>query len=85
MVHSTWFFRTGGRLGKLARELSRLKQGLDDRKIIERAKGILMKAKSISEAEAYRRIQKMSMDSRVAMRDIAERIIELSQNKFKGV
>ena len=69
------------RLHKLEKELLDLKQGMEDRKAIERAKGILMKHKSISEAEAYRRIQKMSMDSRVAMRDIALKIVELSQNK----
>jgi response regulator NasT len=68
------------RMGKMEKELVELKQGLEDRKVIERAKGILMKRKSISEGEAYRRIQKMSMDSRVAMRDIALKIIELSQN-----
>lgn len=67
------------RLGRMEKELNELKQGLEDRKTIERAKGILMKRKSISEGEAYRRIQKMSMDSRVAMRDIALKIIELSQ------
>jgi response regulator NasT len=68
------------RMGRMEKELSQLKQGLEDRKIIEKAKGILMKRKSISEGEAYRRIQKMSMDSRVAMRDIAIKIVELSQN-----
>ncbi len=67
------------RLGKLESELSRLKRELDDRKLIEQAKGILMKKKSVSEAEAYRRIQKMSMDSRVAMREIAKKVIELSK------
>lgn len=67
------------RMGRLERELTKLKRELDDRKIIEKAKGILMKRKSISEAEAYRRIQKMSMDSRVAMRDIAEKIIVLAE------
>ena len=69
------------RISKLERELSSLKRGLEDRKVIERAKGILMKRKSVSEAEAYRRIQKMSMDSRVSMRDIADKIIELSAKK----
>lgn len=66
------------RINKLERELSKLKKELEDRKVIEKAKGILMKKKSISEAEAYRRIQTMSMDSRLAMRDIALKIIELS-------
>ncbi len=69
------------RMQLLLKELGDLKQGLEERKAIERAKGILMKRKSISEDEAYRRIQKMSMDSRVAMRDIAMKIIELSHHK----
>ena len=73
------------RINKLAKELNQLKKGLDDRKAIEKAKGILMKRKSISEAEAYRRIQKMSMDSRVAMRDIADKIIVLAQKKQNGL
>ena len=72
------------RISKLENELFLLKRGLEDRKVIEQAKGILMRAKSISEAEAYRRIQKMSMDSRVAMRDIADKILELAQKKMKG-
>jgi response regulator NasT len=67
------------RIGRMEREMAALKEGLENRKLVERAKGILMKRKSISEAEAYRRIQKMSMDSRVAMKDIAEKIIELSE------
>ncbi len=66
------------RMRKLEKELTMLKKGLDDRKLIEQAKGILMKRKGISEGEAYRRIQKMSMDSRIAMRDIAKRIIALA-------
>ena len=69
---------------RLERELSKLKRGLEDRKLIERAKGILMKHKGIPEDEAYRRIQRMSMDSRVAMRDIAMKIIELAEKKTKG-
>lgn len=72
------------RLHKLEKELLELKQGLVDRKAIERAKWILMKRKSISEGEAYRRIQKTSMDSRVAMRDIAVRIIEFSLGSRKN-
>jgi len=69
------------RMGRMERELTELKTGLENRKLVERAKGILMKRKSISEAEAYRRIQKMSMDSRVAMKDIALKIIELAEKK----
>ncbi len=71
------------RMGRMERELTALKQNLENRKLVERAKGILMKRKSISEGEAYRRIQKMSMDSRVAMKDIALKIIELSGEKLE--
>ena len=67
------------RVQKLSKELDKLKRGMQDRKIIDRAKGILMKAKSISEAEAYRRIKKMSMDTRVSMKDVSQKIIELTQ------
>ena len=67
------------RVQNLSKELTKLKQGMEERKIIERAKGILMKRKSISEAEAYRRIQKMSMDTRVSMKDVSQKIIELAQ------
>ena len=67
------------RIRRLSDELFTLKRGMEERKLVERAKGILMKKKSISEAEAYRRIQKMSMDSRVSMKDIAQKIIELSE------
>ena len=67
------------RMDRMEREMVTLKESLENRKLVERAKGILMKRKSISEAEAYRRIQKMSMDSRVSMKDIALKIIELSE------
>jgi len=72
------------RMGRMEKELDELKTGLENRKLIRRAKGILMKRKSISEAEAYRRIQKMSMDSRVAMKDIALKIIALAEKKAEG-
>lgn len=67
------------RMNRMENELVTLKESLENRKLVERAKGILMKRKSISEAEAYRRIQKMSMDSRVSMKDIALKVIELSE------
>ena len=68
-----------GRIKKLEQELEALKDSLVNRKLVEQAKGILMRKKCISEAEAYRRIQKMSMDSRVSMGDIAKKVIEYAQ------
>jgi signal transduction protein with GAF and PtsI domain len=52
---------------------------LISRKVVERAKGILMKEQHISEEEAFRRIQKKSMDLRKSMREIAEAIVLANQ------
>ncbi|MDO9210870.1 MAG: GAF and ANTAR domain-containing protein [Deltaproteobacteria bacterium] len=52
---------------------------LISRKLVERAKGILMKEQQLSEEEAFRRIQKKSMDLRKTMREIAEAIILANQ------
>ncbi len=52
-----------------------IQEELDSRKKIEKAKGILMKEKNLSEEEAYKIIRKSSMDKRVHMKDIAEAII----------
>jgi signal transduction protein with GAF and PtsI domain len=52
---------------------------LISRKLVERAKGILMKEQKLSEEEAFRRIQKKSMDLRKTMREIAEAIILANQ------
>jgi len=48
---------------------------LEDRKIIDRAKGILMDTYGIPENEAYNRIRKLSMDKRCTMKQIASAII----------
>lgn len=52
-----------------------IQEELEARKIIERAKEILMKDDDSSGEEAYRRMQKISMDSRKSMREIAEAIL----------
>jgi signal transduction protein with GAF and PtsI domain len=52
---------------------------LISRKLVERAKGILMNQQHLSEEEAFRRLQKKSMDLRKSMREIAEAIILASQ------
>ncbi len=52
-----------------------IKEELEARKLIERAKGILMKEKGLSEEKAFRKMQKTSMNLRKSMRDIAEAII----------
>ncbi|MBI2845197.1 MAG: response regulator [Chloroflexi bacterium] len=59
----------------LGREIADLKDTLETRKLVDRAKGILMDTQKLSEQEAFRRIQKMSMDKRMPMKEIAEAII----------
>ena len=69
---------------RLEKEAKDLKEALETRKLVERAKGILMDRHGLSEAEAYRRIQKMSMDNRRPMKEVAEAIIlayEVSMGK----
>jgi signal transduction protein with GAF and PtsI domain len=52
---------------------------LISRKLVERAKGILMKEQRLSEEEAFRKLQKKSMDLRKSMREIAEAVILANQ------
>jgi signal transduction protein with GAF and PtsI domain len=52
---------------------------LMSRKLVERAKGILMKEQRLCEEEAFRRLQKKSMDLRKSMREIAEAVILANQ------
>ena len=51
------------------------KEALESRKVIERAKGLLMKEKQLSEEEAFRFMQKQAMNMRRSMREIAEALI----------
>lgn len=52
-----------------------IQEELETRKLVERAKGTLMKHRNLSEEEAFKRIRKASMDSRKTMREIAEAIL----------
>jgi len=52
-----------------------IQEELEVRKLVERAKGVLMKRQGLSEDEAFKRIRKASMDSRKTMREIAEAIL----------
>ncbi len=59
----------------LERQVSDLQETLETRKVVDRAKGILMDTQGLSEADAFRKIQKMSMNTRKPMKEIAEAII----------
>jgi len=62
-------------MAALRRETKRLREELKTRKQVDRAKEILMGRRDMSAEDAYRWIQKRSMDSRRSMRDVAETII----------
>ena len=62
-----------------------LEEALATRKFVDRAKGILMDSQSLTEAEAFRRIQKMSMNTRKPMKDVAEAIILAHQTQQQTV
>lgn len=59
----------------LEREVGDLNETLQARKAVERAKGILMDTQGLNENDAFRRIQKMSMNNRKPMKAVAEAII----------
>lgn len=60
---------------RLVVEAQLIQEELESRKVIERAKGILMKRESLSEQGAYKLIQKYSMDKRKSMREVSEAIL----------
>lgn len=59
----------------LQKEASDLRQALEDRKLIERAKGLLMKNASLDEHEAFRRLQRLASDRNKKLVDVAQMII----------
>lgn len=63
----------------LQAEVADLSERLETRKLIDRAKGILMKAMNLSEPDAFRWIQRTAMDKRVSMKQVAEAVIDPNQ------
>ena len=59
----------------LEREVADLRERLETRKVMDRAKGLLQKWHGLDEAQAFRWVQKASMDRRLTMREVAESII----------
>lgn len=63
----------------LRSQVSELEESLEARKIIERAKGILMQRLGLSERDAYERLRHRARDKRAKMKDIAQAIIEAEE------
>ena len=68
---------------QIEQELLDLRNSLETRKILDRAKGMLMDAYNLSEQEAFRRIQQYSMAKRKSIREVAEAIIDASKKKTR--
>jgi AmiR/NasT family two-component response regulator len=64
-----------GEFRALEQEVGDLSEALETRKKVERAKGILMEKQNMTEGEAFRKIQKMSMNTRKPMKEVADAII----------
>jgi len=60
---------------RLRQEASNLRQALEDRKVIERAKGILMKQGNLDEESAFRRLQKSARDENKRLSEVAQMVV----------
>ena len=70
IAHSRWLELTA-----LEAEVADLGERLETRKLVDRAKGVLMTQLKLSEADAFRWIQKTAMDRRLGMKEVAEAVI----------
>lgn len=66
----------------LEQEIGSMKDALESRKVVERAKGILMEVHGLRESEAFHRIRRTSMDSRKSMKEVAEAILLTHEMEF---
>jgi response regulator NasT len=62
----------------LKRELDETEEKLADRKVIERAKGILMKSRNLSEDDAYRALRKQAMENNAQLAQVARQVIAVA-------
>jgi response regulator NasT len=62
---------------KLRAELSDTKNKLAERKIMERAKGLLMKRHNLSEDEAYQKLRQLAMNKNLKLSEVAQRILDV--------
>ncbi len=63
----------------VCREAANLRQALEDRKVIERAKGVLMKHAQLDESAAFRRLQRLANEKNMKLIDIANSIVTAAQ------
>ena len=66
-------------LQKMRIELSETRRALEERKVIDRAKGLLMRAKGIDEAEAYALLRRTAMDQGKKLADLAQALVTAAE------
>lgn len=66
-------------LRAMDKQIGDLKESIETRKVVERAKGLLMEQQGLSEAEAFRKIQQLSMNTRKPMKEIAQALLLAAQ------
>jgi len=71
------------KLIKLEQKISQLEETLETRKLVDRAKGMLMETLNISEPQSFRLLQTQSMQRRQSMRQVAEIILSYSVEQLK--
>jgi response regulator NasT len=64
---------------RLQSELEQTKSALEERKVIDRAKGILMKAKNLSEEQAYALLRKTAMNENRKIAEVAQSVITAAE------
>jgi response regulator NasT len=71
-------------ISALESEVGTLRDRLEVRKLLDRAKGLLQSQRGITEAEAFRWIQKTSMDRRMTMRAVSEEVLAAAAAEAAG-
>ncbi|MDR2254669.1 MAG: response regulator [Arthrobacter sp.] len=71
----------GEQIAALANEISDLQEQFETRKLVDRAKARLMSSLGLTEPDAFRWIQKTSMDRRLSMREVADAVLDQIQPK----
>jgi two-component system, response regulator / RNA-binding antiterminator len=66
-------------MSRMEEELERAKTALEERKVIDRAKGILMRAKGLSEEDAYRLLRKTAMNGKKKIAEIAQSVVTAAE------
>lgn len=76
LINTLELMQKGGKkIKELEKEVEQLRNAIDSKKEVDKAKRLLMEHLKMSEEEAFKRIQKQSMDKGISMREIAKAII----------